>query len=89
MTAGQYFYTYLLSDGWAIGAGPSWSYNWEASSGDRLTLPIGTGINRTVVIGKTPWKFGLEASYFVERSDSFGPEWSIRLSVTPIIPLPW
>ncbi len=89
VTAGQYFYTYLLSDGWAIGAGPAWSYNWEADSGDRLTLPIGTGISRTVVLGKTPWKFGLEFNYFVEHADTFGPEWSVRLVVTPIIPLPW
>jgi len=39
-------------------------------------------------VGPGVGKFGLEANYFVEQSDTFGPQWSIRLSVTPVIRLP-
>ncbi len=89
LTSGQYIYTYLLSDGWAIGAGPSWSYDWEADSDDRLTLPVGTGVSRTMVFGTTPVKFSLEFNYYVEQPDAFGPEWGVRLTMTPIVSLPW
>lgn len=42
-----------------------------------------------MVLGATPWKFALEGSYFIAQADPFGPEWSLRLSVTPVVPLPW
>jgi len=89
VTGGQYFYTYLLPDGWAIGSDPQWSYDWDADGGDRLTLPLGTGISRTVIFGRTPWKFALEGAYYIESPDAFGPDWSVRLSVTPVVSLPW
>ena len=89
ITGGQYFYTYLLDGGWAIGAGPTFSYDWEADSDNSLTLPLGIGINRTVLLGSTPWKFALEGNYYLESPDAFGQDWSLRLSFTPVVPLPW
>ena len=88
-TGGQYFYTYLLEQDWAIGAGPVWSYDWNAGSGDELTLPLSTGVSRTMVLGSTPWRFAVEGNYYIAQADPFGPEWSLRLSVTPVVPLPW
>ena len=89
ITSGQYFYTVNLKDAWQIQAQPTWSYNHNAASGDRLTLPIGIGLAKTLVFGKTPWKFSLQYWHYVEAPESFGPDYQVRFTVTPVIPLPW
>jgi hypothetical protein len=89
ITAGQYFYTINLKNAWQIQAQPTWSYNHEAPSGERLSLPIGTGVSKTVLLGKTPWKFSLQYWYFVESPDAFGPKHQIRFQIAPVVPLPW
>lgn len=88
-TAGQYFYTINLTDGWQIRSGPTFAYNHEAESGERFTFPIGIGINKTAILGKTPWKFGIEYWDYIESPDTFGPESQIRFVVAPVVPLPW
>lgn len=89
ITGGQYFYTINLSDGWQIQAQPTFSYNHEAESGNRLVLPVGVGVSKTVVPGKTPWKLGLQLWYYVARPEAFGPQYQIRFQVAPVVPLPW
>lgn len=89
ITAGQYFYTFNLKDGWQIRSGPTFSYDHEAESGQRLTFPVGIGINKTMIIGKTPWKFGLEYWNYIESPDAFGPDSQIRFVFAPVVPLPW
>jgi hypothetical protein len=82
----QYFYYYSLSDVMSIGAGPNIIANWEASSGDKWTVPIGLGINRTFKIGKVPVRVGAEAFYNVVRPDSIGSNWGFRFYVIPAVP---
>lgn len=89
ITGGQYFYTVNLNNAWQIQAQPTFSYDHEATSGNRLTLPIGFGVAKTTVIGKTPWKFGVQYWHYVEKSDVFGPDFQIRFVVSPVVPLPW
>ena len=89
ITGGQYFYTINLKNAWQIQAQPTFSYNHEAESGDRWTVPLGIGVAKTAIFGKTPWKFALQYWHYLEAPDSFGPEYQIRFSVTPVIPLPW
>jgi len=89
LTAGQYFYFFSLGDGWQITGTPTFAYDHEASSGDRWTLPIGIGLAKTTIIGKTPWKFAAEYWHYVEQADPFGPDWNIRIKITPVVPLPW
>ena len=89
ITGGQYFYTVNLKNAWQIQATPTWSYNHKASSGNQLTLPVGAGISKTIIHGKTPWKFGLQYWYYVASPDTFGPKHQIRFQVAPVIPLPW
>ena len=90
ITGGQYFYTVNLSDGWQIQGTPTYSYNHEARPGEeKWTLPIGSGITKTTRIGKTPWKFSLQYWHFVKQADSFGPDFQIRFSFAPVVPLPW
>jgi len=89
ITGGQYFFTYNLKDGWQISMSPTYSYNHNAASGDKLTLPVGIGLSRTMVLGGKPWKFAAQYWKYVETPDSFGPDWQIRFTVTPVVPLPW
>jgi len=89
ITGGQYFYTINLKSAWQVQAQPTWSYNHEAESGNKWTIPLGIGVSKTIVAGKTPWKFSLQYWYFVESPDNFGPQQQIRFQIAPVVPLPW
>jgi len=83
----QYLYYYSLSPTLSIGAAPNIIIDWEQSSGNRLTLPIGMGINKTINIGKVPVRFALEVHYSVIQPDDIaGSEWDIRLNIIPAAP---
>lgn len=83
---GQYVFAAPLGNGWQFVASPPYSYNWE--TGD-LTLPIGGGPFRTVMMGDTPVKIGVQFNYYVAQPDPFGPEWGIRFNITPSLKRPW
>ncbi len=82
----QYFFYYSLSDVMSIGAGPNIIANWEAKGGDKWTVPIGLGINRTLQFGKIPVRIGVEAFYNVVRPDTIGSNWGFRFMVIPAAP---
>lgn len=83
----QYFYYYSLDDTSSIGAGPNIIANWEQSSGNEWTVPIGIGYNKTIQFGKIPVRFALEAHYSVVTPDDVvGAEWDIRFMVIPAAP---
>ncbi|MBO3116493.1 hypothetical protein J4050_07025 [Winogradskyella sp. DF17] len=89
ITGGQYFYTINLKNGWQINASPTFAYNHKAASGNKLTLPLGTGIQKVTKIGKLPIRFGAQYWYYVASPDAFGPQHQFRLTIAPVIPLPW
>jgi hypothetical protein len=89
LTAGQYFYTFNLKQGWQITSSPTFSYDHEAPSGQRWTVPVGFGVNKTTIINGRPWKFGLQYWHYVEAPDAFGLDWQLRFTVTPVVNLPW
>jgi len=85
----NYFYAFGIGNGWQISAAPTISYNHEATSGNRLNLPLGIGLSRTMLIGERPWTFQLQYWNHIERPDTFGVEHSIRLSILPVVSAPW
>ncbi len=86
----QAFYYYNLNAKWSIGASPMAQFNWESSSGNKVTFPIGLGINTTSFWGPLPVRTGLEIQYAViNPSDVPGSRWVLRLSIIPVIPAPW
>ena len=89
LTGGQYVYNINLKDGWQITGSPTWSYNHEADSNNALTFPLAVGIAKTAIIYGRPWTMSVEYWNYVESPDEFGPEHQIRLSIAPIVPLPW
>ena len=78
-----------LQEGWQITGQPTWSYNHKAEKGNKLTLPIGTGVNKVTRFGKLPVKLTLQYWYYVASPDVFGPQHQVRLQIAPVVPLPW
>ena len=83
----QYFYMYSLNETTSIGAAPNIIANFEQSSGNKWTVPVGLGINKTINIGKVPVRFGIEAYYSVVKPDDVvGTEWNYRFYMIPAAP---
>lgn len=88
-TGGQYTYNINLKDGWQITGSPIWSYDHEADSDNALTLPLAIGIAKTSIFNGRPWTMSIEYWNYVATPDVFGPEHQVRISIAPIVPLPW
>ncbi len=68
-------------------ASPPFVYDIDA---EELTLPVGGGLSKTIITESgMPWKFSAQVWYFASQPDAFGPEWQLRLSISPVIKLPW
>jgi len=89
ITGGQYFYAFNLGGGGQINSSPTFAYNHEARSDDKWTCPLGVGVSRTMIFGGRPWKFGLQYWHYLESPDTFGPDYQLRFSVSPVVKLPW
>ena len=86
----QAVYSYTINAKWSLGASPMAQFNWKATSGNKITFPIGMGINYTSFWGKLPVRTSLEVDYAViHPSDVPGSRWVARLSIIPVIPAPW
>jgi hypothetical protein len=82
VTSLQPIFTYLPGGGWNIGTAPNIAYNWE---NEQWTVPLHLTVGKTVVISGRPWKFAVELDYYVEKSDTFGPEWMLSFNITPVV----
>jgi hypothetical protein len=82
LTTVQLFGTWLAGGGWVLGSAPILSFNHES---DEWSIPLNIFANRTVIIGKTPWRIGLQVNYYVAQPDDFGPEWMIGFNVAPVV----
>lgn len=83
---GQYVIAFSIKGGWQFVSSPPFSYNWDTKD---LSFPVGGGPFRTMMMGKTPLKLGVQAYYYAARSDAFAPQWSLRFSITPSLKRPW
>jgi hypothetical protein len=82
-------FAYGLGNGWQVFSNPTISYDWAADSGNKLLLPIGAGISKTLRIGRVPLKLAFEIQKFVESPEQFGPDWLFTFSFTPVIAYPY
>lgn len=72
---------------WQIGMQPSMTVDWTESRGNKVSLPVGLGVGRTIRIGKIPVQFWVEADYYaVHPDDLSGPRWAIDIQIIPVIP---
>lgn len=89
MTSLKVFFAYGLNNGWQLFSNPVIEYDWEAASDNKLFVPIGGGVSKTLKIGKTPLKLGFEMQYYVVTPDSIGPQWLLTFNITPVIRNPF
>jgi hypothetical protein len=86
----QYFLYYAPTPEWEIGMSPNAFVNWNASSGNQVTFPVGLGVHRLFNLGPLPISIGIEANYSViHPGDLPGSRWDIRFTLMPLLPAPW
>ncbi|HEY8567750.1 hypothetical protein [Microbulbifer sp.] len=73
---------YLPGNAWSIATSPIATYNWRTET---WTTPINLAVSKTVILGETPWRFGMEFNYYVERPDAFGPQWMVGINIVPVV----
>jgi hypothetical protein len=81
----QPFINYNLDQGWFLTSSPVITADWNASSDERWTVPLGAGVGRVFPIGRQPVNMSLQAFYNVEHP-SGGPEWSLRFNLQFLFP---
>ncbi len=87
MTNLQYFVYYTVDETTSIGVSPNIICNWEQSSGNECTVPIGIGANKTFQLGNVPVRVGLEFHYnVIEPDDVVGAKWGVRFFIIPAAP---
>jgi len=78
-------FTYFFKGGWSIGTEPNILVNWQAPSGQRVTLPVGPQVGKMCKCGHTPTLFQLQLEYYPLHPTIYGPKWNIQLQITPTI----
>lgn len=81
----ELFFAYGLGSGWQIESNPVILYDWEGVSGNEWNIPVALGVSKTMMLGNTPMKLGLEIQKFIVSTDRFGPDWQIILNLTPVM----
>jgi len=73
------FVNYNLDNGWFLITDIIITANWEATSGNKWTVPLGGGFGRVFTIGKQAINSRVEAYYNVVQPDG-APEWSFTFT---------
>ena len=60
------FVSYALGHGWSATLTPEYTYNWEAPSGHRETLPVTGVIAKVTTLGHQPVSLGLGYKHYVK-----------------------
>ena len=81
----QPFINYNMDRGWYLTSSPLITANWEASSGEKWTVPLGGGIGKIFRIGKQPMNAQFQAFYNVEKPDIVG-DWIVRMQLQFMFP---
>jgi hypothetical protein len=81
----QPFVNYNMRHGWYLTSSPVITSNWEVSSNNRWTVPVGGGAGKIVHFGKRPVNAYAQLFRNVERPDGT-TSWSARFSMTFLFP---
>ena len=84
----QYVVRFRLTPTTNIGCAPNIRINWVADGQDRVTFPIGFGGDTLIRLGPLPVRVGAEFQYYPVTPEVAGPQYNLRLTLTPIIPAP-
>lgn len=85
----QYFIIRHLPNAWQLRASPHITVDWEASSNNKLTLPIAIGVGKMFKLGPMPVMLMLEYQHSLISPDDIGSESTIMLQANFIIKNPF
>ena len=81
----QYFVNYNLKKGWYLSFSPVITANWQASSGNVWTVPVGGGVGRILRLGFQP--VNIAAQFYGNAAHpQNGSGWSMRLQIAFLFP---
>lgn len=81
----QYFVNYNLGNGWAVGAAPIITANWEAESDQQWTIPFGLQVSKVMRFGNQPVNLLLGYYENSEHPDG-GAESQVRFQINLLYP---
>ena len=81
-----YAFVRTLPNGWTVGTNPNMFVDWEASSGNKVSFPVGLQVGKLRKLGPMPVKFDLQVQYYAVRPQVYGPKWNLQLQITPLLP---
>jgi hypothetical protein len=81
----QYFINYNLKKGWSISMSPTITANWQGSSGNVWTVPVGGGVGRVFRLGYQPMNASVAFFGNVAHPVSGSP-WGMRLQISLLFP---
>jgi hypothetical protein len=81
----QYFINYNLKKGWSLSMSPTITANWQASSGNVWTVPVGGGVQRVFRLGYQP--VNASVAFFGNAGHpQHGSPWGMRLQIAFLFP---
>jgi hypothetical protein len=81
----QYFINYNLKKGWSLSMSPTITANWQASSGNVWTVPVGGGVARVFRLGYQP--VNASVAFFGNAvHPQHGSPWGMRLQISFLFP---
>jgi len=81
LTGLKLFFAREIGNGWQILSNPHITYDWEGEKNNKLMLPLGAGIAKTIRIGSLPVRFVVEAQKYLATPSTFGPDWELKFSM--------
>ena len=81
----QYFVNYNYPSGWYLTSAPILTADWEATSGEKWTVPFGGGVGRVFAIGRQPLNINTQVFYNLEKP-TFGADWQWRFQIQLLFP---
>ena len=81
-----YAFVHTFPNGWTVGTNPNMLVDWEASSGNKLTFPVGLQVGKLRKLGILPVKFDFQVQYYAVRPQFNSPKWNLQFQITPILP---
>ena len=86
LTTFQPFINFNMKDGWYLTSSPVMTANWEATEGNRFTIPLGGGFGRIFNIGNQPINAQIQAFGYADKP-AVGPDWTLRTQWTFLFPI--
>jgi hypothetical protein len=73
----------FFGEGWSFGYSGNILANWNGTSGNVWTVPLGLGVGKVVKLRRLPVKIQLAVQYMPVHPDVFGQEWNVQVQITP------